>query len=159
MAGRESSGNLSGEQAGRSGKRGSRFKKRTWGTHVKPIPPKERGRHSIDLERTKNKAASSRPSAKLRINRTPKGRRKLERVVEKKNEKLRRRYRAVHGKVVDWVDHAFEDGDLFVSIRFQEKTDVGLVFRPKIVTDEISLYDVRTGNFRLVRQYFRGRRD
>ena len=128
MAGRESSGNPSGGQAGREERSldSARDDKRIAGG-VKPVSPKER--------------------------------RKWERVGEKKNEELRSKYRAVHGKVVDWVDHVIEDGYLFVSIRFKDKTDFCLLFSPKIVTDEIALCDVRTGNFRVLRQYFRRRGD
>jgi hypothetical protein len=90
---------------------------------------------------------------------TPKEQREWERIVRKKNEKRRKQYRAVHGKVVDWVDHWIEEGWLFVSIRFQDKTDLRLQFGAKMVTDEIDLCDVSGGKLRLVRQYFRGRDD
>jgi hypothetical protein len=88
---------------------------------------------------------------------TPKEQREWERIVRKKNEKRRSGYRAVHGKVVDWVDHWIEEGWLFVSIRFQYQTDLRLQFGAKIVTDKIDLCDVKSGSLRLVRQYFRRR--
>jgi len=43
--------------------------------------------------------------------------------MNKRHKRLRRRHREIHGKIVDWVDHSFEEGSLFVSIRFTDKTD------------------------------------
>ena len=150
MAGRESSWNASSGQAESSvsGARGGKKDKprptlqnRGWGTRLTgDAPTARRKEHRL-------KPVLLRES------------RKLEKAIRKKNEKLRSKYRAVHGKVVDWVDHAIEDGYLFVSIRFQDKTDFSLQFSPKIVADEIDLCDVRSGNFRLVRQYFRRREE
>jgi hypothetical protein len=151
MAGRESSGNPSSEQGrrnvrgGRGGKKRPRFKKRTWGT-----------RKSEETSQSRSLTAVRKHRDRVRDD-TPKERRKWERIVRKKNEKRRSGYRAVHGKVVDWVDHWIEEGWLFVSIRFQYQTDLRLQFGAKIVTDKIDLCDVKSGSLRLVRQYFRRR--
>ena len=56
----------------------------------------------------------------------------LEEKIKKRHEGLRRRYREVHRKIVDWVSHTFEDGSLYVSIRFRD-----------------------TGNFKMIREYYR----
>jgi len=56
--------------------------------------------------------------------------------------------REIHGKIVDWVNHSFEEGSLFVSIRFTDKTDFSLQFSPTILTDSIDLSDISTGNFK-----------
>ena len=74
---------------------------------------------------------------------------------KKRHERLRRRYREVRGKIVDWVSHTFEDGSLYVSIRFRDKTDFSLQFSAKILTDSIDLSDVSTGNFKMIREYYR----
>ena len=79
----------------------------------------------------------------------------LEEKIKKRHERLRRRYREVHGKIVDWVSHTFEDGSLYVSIRFKDKTDFSLQFSAKILTDSIDLSDVSTGNFKMIREYYR----
>ena len=55
----------------------------------------------------------------------------LEEKIKKRHEGLRRRYREVHGKIVDWVSHTFEDGSLYVSIRFKDKTDFSFSSVPK----------------------------
>jgi hypothetical protein len=84
-----------------------------------------------------------------------KERRILTEKINKRHKRLRRRHREIHGKIVDWVDHSFEEGSLFVSIRFTDKTDFSLRFIPTILTDSIDLSDIRTGNLRMIREYYR----
>ena len=80
----------------------------------------------------------------------------LEEKIRKRHERLRRRYREVHGKILDWVSHSLvEDGSLYVSIRFMDKTDFSLQFSATILTDSIDLSDVCTGNFKMIREYSR----
>jgi hypothetical protein len=80
----------------------------------------------------------------------------LEEKIKKRHEGSRRRYREVQGKIVDWVSHSLvEDGSLYVSIRFMDKTEFSLQFSAKILTDSIDLSDVSTGNFKMIRQYYR----
>jgi len=74
---------------------------------------------------------------------------------KKRHERLRNRYREIHGKVVDWVTHSFNDGSLYVSIRFIDKTDFSLQFSPTILTDSIDLSDMSTGNFKMIREYYK----
>ena len=74
---------------------------------------------------------------------------------KKRHERLRNRYREIHGKTVDWVTHSFNDGSLYVSIRFIDKTDFSLQFSPKILTDSIDLSDMSTGNFKMIREYYK----
>jgi hypothetical protein len=75
--------------------------------------------------------------------------------INKRHKRLRRRHREIHGKIVDWVDHSFEEGSLFVSIRFTDKTDFSLRFSPTILTDSIDLSDISTGNLRMIREYYK----
>lgn len=82
---------------------------------------------------------------------------KLAENVRKRHEQLRGTYREIHGKVVDWVRHSFEDDSLFVSIRFMDKTEFSLQFSPKIRADGIDLSDMSTGNFELIREYYRNK--
>lgn len=88
---------------------------------------------------------------------TAKERRRLERKIKNRHEKLRKRYREIHGKVIDWVSHNFEQGSLYVNIRFKDKTDFSLRFSPKILTDGIDLSDISTGDFDMIREYYRRR--
>jgi len=86
---------------------------------------------------------------------TQKERRRLNRRLKKRQEKLRKKYREIHGKVVDWVSHHIEEGSLYVSIRFKDKTDFCLQFSSEIVTGGIDLSDVKTGNYEVIREYYR----
>ena len=57
-----------------------------------------------------------------------------------------------------WIGSAHslvEDGSLYVSIRFMDKTDFSLQFSPTILTDSIELSDISTGNFKMIREYHR----
>src|SRR5260370_15213092 len=88
---------------------------------------------------------------------TAKERRRLERKIKNRHQKLRKRYREIHGKVIDWVSHNFEQGSLYVNIRFKDKTDFSLRFSPQILTDGIDLSDISTGDFKMIREYYRRR--
>jgi hypothetical protein len=79
----------------------------------------------------------------------------LTRKTKKRHEQLRNIYREIHGKTVDWVTHSFNDGSLYVSIRFIDKTDFSLQFSSKILTDSIDLSDMSTGNFKMIREYYK----
>ena len=88
---------------------------------------------------------------------TSKQHRRLEERVKKRHERLRNKYREIHGKTVDWVSYSFEDGSLYIDIRFKDKTDFSLRFSPQIVTDGIDLSDRSSGNFELIREYYKRR--
>src|SRR5215469_14437525 len=75
---------------------------------------------------------------------TDKELRKIDQRVKKRQEKLRRRYKEIHGKRVDWIDHFVEDGWLFVEIRFKDGHKFSLQFSQQIVTESIELRDMRT---------------
>jgi hypothetical protein len=90
---------------------------------------------------------------------TTKERRNLDKKIRKRNRKLRERYHEIHGKVVDWVSHSIEEGSLYVSIRFKDKTDFSLRFSPQIVTDGIDLSDIKTGDYAIIREYYRRREE
>ena len=72
----------------------------------------------------------------------------------KREERLRRKYREIHGKVVDWVNYyTVEDGSVYVTIRFKDKTDFSLCFSPRIVTDRVELCDSTTDDFNIIRLF------
>lgn len=52
--------------------------------------------------------------------------RKIKKQIKKRYERLRKRYPEVHGKVVDFISHSIEDGTLYISVRFKDKTDFSL---------------------------------
>ena len=82
-----------------------------------------------------------------------KERRRLQKRLQKQYAEFRGRYREIHGKVVDWLHCSFEEGTLYISIRFDDKTELALEFRHQIVIDGIDLADIRTGEAKVLREY------
>ena len=86
---------------------------------------------------------------------SPKEREILAQKIQKRHDRLRNRYREIHKKTVDWVSHSVEEGSVYVCIRFMDKTEFSLQFSPQILTDSIDLSDMSTGNFKMIREYYR----
>jgi len=86
---------------------------------------------------------------------SPKEREILARKIKQRHDRLRNRYREIHKKVVDWVSDSVEEGSVYVCIRFMDKTEFSLQFSPQILTDNIDLSDMSTGNFKMIREYYR----
>jgi hypothetical protein len=59
-----------------------------------------------------------------------------------------KQYPGVCGKVVDWVDHAFEDDVLYLHVRFKDKTELCWRIGTALVIEEADLSDWKTGNFK-----------
>ena len=88
---------------------------------------------------------------------TAKERRRIDKRVKKRQEKLRKRFKEIRGKRVDWIDHNYEEGRLYIGIRFMDKTYFSLQFSTRIVTDGIDFSDVKTGDSKIIREYYRRR--
>ena len=86
-------------------------------------------------------------------------RKKLDERIRDKHQKLRNKYPEVYGKVVDWIHHSVEDGTLYISIRFQDKTDFALEFSPQIVRVGTELCDSATDDFDVIRNYYQEQRE
>jgi hypothetical protein len=57
---------------------------------------------------------------------TAKERKELDKSIKKKYGRFRKRCPEVHGRVVDFITHSIEDGTLYFSVRFKDKTDFSL---------------------------------
>ena len=79
---------------------------------------------------------------------------RLEKRIKTRHEKLRKKYREIHGKVVDWISHSIEDNCLYVNVRFKDKTQFSLRFVPQIATHYVDLSDISTGDFKMIREYY-----
>jgi hypothetical protein len=88
---------------------------------------------------------------------SPKERKIVAQKTKTRHARLRNRYREIHKKIVDWLSHSVEDGSVYVCIRFMDKTEFSLQFSPQILTDGIDLADMSTGNFKMIREYYRRR--
>lgn len=62
---------------------------------------------------------------------SPKEREILAQKIKERHAQLRNRYREIHKKVVDWVSHSVEEGNVYVCIRFMDKTEFSLQFSPQ----------------------------
>jgi hypothetical protein len=57
-----------------------------------------------------------------------------------------KRYPGLRGKVVDWAEHIFEEGMLYVRVRFTDKTELCWVLDTAHVIVEADLSDWKTGD-------------
>jgi len=80
--------------------------------------------------------------------------RRLDRRIKKKHEKLRNRYREVHGKKVDWISHWIEEGILFFTVRFTDGKCFSVTYSPGVVLDTVDFSDMSTGDEITLRQYY-----
>src|SRR5258708_25484387 len=79
--------------------------------------------------------------------------RRIDRRIKKKNEKLRKRYREVHGKRVDWISHWTEEGILFFTVRFMDGKCFSVTYSPGVVLDTVDFSDMSTGDDVILKQY------
>jgi hypothetical protein len=84
-----------------------------------------------------------------------KERRKINKSIKKRHERLRKRYPEVHGKVVDFISHSIEDGTLYISVRFKDKTDFSLRYACDMFVVGADICDVKTGDYEMIREYMR----
>lgn len=82
-------------------------------------------------------------------------RKRIEARIKKRHEEMRKKYPEIRGKVVDWISHNIEQESLFVNIRFKDETEFSLRFSPRIELTYLGLSDISTGDFKLIRTYYR----
>jgi hypothetical protein len=80
--------------------------------------------------------------------------RRIDMRIKKKNEKLRKRYREVHGKRVDWISHWIEEGILFFTVRFMDGKCFSVTYSPCVVLDAVDFSDMSTGDDVILKQYY-----
>jgi hypothetical protein len=81
--------------------------------------------------------------------------RKIDRRIKKRYKALRRKYPEVHGKVVDFISHYIQDGTLYVSVRFKDKTDFSLRYACDMFVVGADISDVKTGDLEMIREYMK----
>jgi hypothetical protein len=67
-----------------------------------------------------------------------------------------KQYPGLHGKVVDWAEHNFEEGMLFIHVRFTDQTELCWTIRTASVIQVADLSDWKTGDFKELRVYVQG---
>jgi hypothetical protein len=61
-----------------------------------------------------------------------------------------KQYHGIKGKVVDFADHAFEEGTLYIRVRFTDKTELCWRINSSMLIEEADLSDWKTGDFRQI---------
>ncbi len=62
-------------------------------------------------------------------------------------------YPGVHGKAVDWIEHEFVEGSLYIHVRFQDQSELTYTVGTRLFIEEAVLGDISTGNYRVVRRF------
>jgi hypothetical protein len=70
-----------------------------------------------------------------------------------------KQYPGIQGKVVDWADHAFEEGILYIRVRFADKTELCWRISTSTMIEEADLSDWKTGNFKQLKVFAQGESD
>jgi hypothetical protein len=80
---------------------------------------------------------------------------KIDKRIKKRDERFRRRYPEVHGRIVDFITHSIEDGTFYFTVRFKDKTDFSLRYACDMFVIGAEFCDVKTVDFEMVREYMR----
>jgi hypothetical protein len=70
-----------------------------------------------------------------------------------------RQYKGLHGKVVEWVEHRFEEGVLYIHVRFRDKTELSWRIITRMTIEVADLADWSSGDFKPLRVFVRDERD
>ena len=65
----------------------------------------------------------------------------------------KRRYQGVEGKVVQFIETSLGDDYRYVHVRFTDKTSFTLSLRSEILLHIAGLYDISTGDSRVIKEY------
>jgi hypothetical protein len=64
-----------------------------------------------------------------------------------------KQYSGLRGKIVDWAEHVFEEGTLYVRVRFTDKTELCWSLQTAQVLRESDLSDWKTGDYKQLKLY------
>jgi hypothetical protein len=70
-----------------------------------------------------------------------------------------KQYPGAHGKVVDWMEHKFEEGILFIDVQFVDKTALSWSIGSAIVIKVAHLADWKTGDLKLLKRFVQNESD
>lgn len=69
-----------------------------------------------------------------------------------------RKYRGLRGKVVEWIEHKFEEGLLYIHVRFADKTEVCWRIATRMTIEKGDLSNWKSGDFKQLRVFVRNER-
>ena len=86
--------------------------------------------------------------------------RKEENPPERRTVPPRGHYQGLHGKIVDWADHRFEENRLlFLRVRFTDQTELCWTIQTATVITEADLCDWKTGDQKQLKVFTKGEND
>jgi hypothetical protein len=80
-------------------------------------------------------------------------------VAKVKVEPPGKQYPGVKGKIVEWAEHIFEEGMLYVRVRFTDQTELCWVLQTRHLILEADLGDWSTGDFKQISVYVQNESD
>jgi hypothetical protein len=86
---------------------------------------------------------------------TPEERRKLHKLMKKRLAMRRKKYPEVRGKVVDYITHSVENGTVYFTLWFKDKTAFSLRYGCDLFIAGADLSDWKAGNMDIVREYMK----
>jgi hypothetical protein len=86
---------------------------------------------------------------------TAKERREMERRSKLREARLRRKYREVHGKVVDFITNTVDDGILYFTVHFTDRTSFCVRYACDMFAIGAELSDWQDGDFHIIREYMK----
>jgi hypothetical protein len=86
---------------------------------------------------------------------TAEERTQIEKRSKQREARLRSKYPEVHGKVVDFITHTIDDGTLYFTVRFTDKTSFCLRYACDMFVASADLSDWRDGNYNVIREYMK----
>lgn len=86
---------------------------------------------------------------------TAKERREMERRSKLREARLRRKYREVHGKVVDFITNNVDDGVLYFTVHFMDQTSFCVRYACDMFAVGAELSDWESGDFHIIREYMK----
>ena len=86
---------------------------------------------------------------------TAKERKRIDKAIKKQYARFRRKYPEGHGKVVDFITNSIEDGMLYFSVRFTDKTEFSLRYACDMFVVGADFCDFKKGNFEMIHEYMK----
>jgi hypothetical protein len=71
---------------------------------------------------------------------TAKERKEVHRRIKKRQDQVRKKYPELHGEVVDFNTHGVEDGTLYVSVRFKDRTHFSIRYASEMLCGDHRLH-------------------
>ena len=70
-----------------------------------------------------------------------------------------KKYPGVKGKVVEFAEHSFAEGRLYIRVRFQDKTELGWEVDCALTLRVADLSNWKTGNWKHIKTFVKNEQD